>query len=57
MAGRLDQDGPLAVETRRKLLDRVIADKMAICGAHFPFPGAGAFAKDGTGYAFTPAQA
>src|SRR6266550_2138498 len=55
--GSYDQDGALAVETRRKLLDRVIADKMAICGAHFPFPGAGSFAKDGTGYAFTPVQA
>jgi len=54
--GAYDQDGPLAVETRRKLLDRVIAEKMMICGAHFPFPGAGAFAKDGNGYAFTPVQ-
>ena len=53
--GAYDQDGPLAVETRRKLIDRVIADKMMVCGAHFPFPGAGAFAKDGAGYAFTPA--
>jgi hypothetical protein len=43
--------------TRRKLLDRVIADKIAICGAHFPFPGAGSFAKDGDGYAFTPVKA
>jgi glyoxylase-like metal-dependent hydrolase (beta-lactamase superfamily II) len=55
--GAYDQDGPLAVESRRKLIDRVIADKMAICGAHFPFPGAGGFAKDGTGYAFTPVKA
>lgn len=55
--GAYDQDGPLAVETRRKVLDRVIADKIAICGAHFPFPGAGSFAKDGAGYAFTPVQA
>ena len=55
--GAYDQDGPLAVETRRKLIDRVIADKMAICGAHFPFPGAGTFARDGAGYAFTPVQA
>jgi glyoxylase-like metal-dependent hydrolase (beta-lactamase superfamily II) len=55
--GAYDQDGPLAVETRRKLLDRVIADKIAICGAHFPFPGAGTFAKDGAGYAFMPVQA
>jgi glyoxylase-like metal-dependent hydrolase (beta-lactamase superfamily II) len=55
--GAYDQDGPLAVESRRKLIDRVIADKIAICGAHFPFPGAGSFAKDGTGYAFTPVNA
>jgi glyoxylase-like metal-dependent hydrolase (beta-lactamase superfamily II) len=55
--GAYDQDGPLAVESRRKLIDRVIAEKMAICGAHFPFPGAGSFAKDGTGYAFTPVNA
>jgi glyoxylase-like metal-dependent hydrolase (beta-lactamase superfamily II) len=55
--GAYDQDGPLAVETRRKLIDRIIADKIAICGAHFPFPGAGTFAKDGTGYAFTPRKA
>jgi hypothetical protein len=34
--------------------DRVIADKMMICGAHFPFPGAGVFAKDGDAYTFTP---
>jgi glyoxylase-like metal-dependent hydrolase (beta-lactamase superfamily II) len=55
--GAYDQDGPRAVESRRKLLDRVIAEKMMICGAHFPFPGAGAFAKDGSGYAFTPVKA
>jgi glyoxylase-like metal-dependent hydrolase (beta-lactamase superfamily II) len=54
--GAYDQDGPLAVESRRKLIDRVIADKMAICGAHFPFPGSGTFTKDGTGYAFTPVK-
>jgi len=52
--GVYDQDGPMAVVTRRKLVDRVIADKMMICGAHFPFPGAGAFVKDGDAYAFTP---
>jgi len=48
--------GPLAVESRRKLIDRAIAEKMMICGAHFPFPGAGVFAKDGSGYAFTPVK-
>ena len=55
--GAYDQDGPLAVESRRKLIDRVIADKMAICGAHFPVPGAGSFARDGTGYVFAPVKA
>jgi glyoxylase-like metal-dependent hydrolase (beta-lactamase superfamily II) len=55
--GAYDQDGPLAVDTRRKLIDRVIAEKLAICGAHFPFPGAGTFVKDGNGYAFTPVNA
>ena len=52
--GAYDQDGPTAVATRRKLIDRVIANKMMICGAHFPFPGAGVFAKDGDAYTFTP---
>ena len=30
--GAYDQDGPLAVESRRKLIDRVIAEKMMVCG-------------------------
>jgi glyoxylase-like metal-dependent hydrolase (beta-lactamase superfamily II) len=55
--GAYDQDGPMAVETRRKLIDHIIADKIAICGAHFPFPGKGTFVKDGTSYAFTPEKA
>jgi glyoxylase-like metal-dependent hydrolase (beta-lactamase superfamily II) len=55
--GAYDQDGPLAVTTRKTLLDRVIAEKMLVCGAHFPFPGAGRFEKDGAGYAFTTVQA
>ena len=50
--GFFDQDGDTAEVSRRKLLDRVIAEKMQICGYHFPFPGAGTFVKDGTGYAF-----
>lgn len=52
--GAYDQDGPLAVETRRRLIDRAIADKLPVTGAHFPFPGAGKFAKDGAAYAFVP---
>ena len=51
--GQYDQDGATAEASRRKLLDRVIADKIMICGYHFPFPGGGTIAKDGTGYALT----
>ena len=53
--GSYDQDGPTAIATRRKLIDRVIADNIRICGSHFPFPGTGTFVKDGNAYAFTPA--
>ena len=52
--GTYDQDGPMAVETRRRLVDRAIADKMSIFGSHFPFPGSGSFVKDGNAYVFTP---
>jgi glyoxylase-like metal-dependent hydrolase (beta-lactamase superfamily II) len=51
--GQYDQDAALAEASRRKLLDRVIADKVMICGYHFPFPGAGTIAKDGSGYALS----
>lgn len=51
--GAYDHDAALAENTRRKLLDRVIADKMMICGTHFPWPGLGRIARDGAGYAFT----
>jgi glyoxylase-like metal-dependent hydrolase (beta-lactamase superfamily II) len=52
--GSYDQDGDMAVTARRRLIDRVIADRMMICGAHFPFPGLGTFAKDGSAYTFAP---
>jgi glyoxylase-like metal-dependent hydrolase (beta-lactamase superfamily II) len=52
--GSFDQDGPLAETTRRRLLDRVVADKLMVAGYHFPWPAAGTFSKDGGSYAFTP---
>jgi len=55
--GAYDQDAATAETSRRALLDRVIADKIQICGYHFPFPGAGTIAKDGTGYALTSMKA
>jgi glyoxylase-like metal-dependent hydrolase (beta-lactamase superfamily II) len=48
-----DQDAATAEATRRKLLDRVVADKVTITGYHFPFPAVGTIARDGSGYAFT----
>jgi len=50
--GTYDQDGPMAVASRRRLMDRAIADNMLICGCHFPWPAVGRIAKDGTGYMF-----
>jgi glyoxylase-like metal-dependent hydrolase (beta-lactamase superfamily II) len=47
-----DQDAATAEATRRKLLDRVVADKTMVTGYHFPFPAAGRIVKDGAGYAF-----
>ncbi|TGT61361.1 MBL fold metallo-hydrolase [Mesorhizobium sp. M00.F.Ca.ET.170.01.1.1] len=54
--GAYDQDGPMAISTRHKIMDQVIADKLRICGSHFPFPGTGSFVKDGNAYAFTPTR-
>jgi glyoxylase-like metal-dependent hydrolase (beta-lactamase superfamily II) len=52
-----DSDGPLAEANRRKMFDRVIADKVTITGYHYGFPGAGTIAKDGNSYVFTPVKA
>ena len=51
----IDQDGPLAVATRRRILDRAVADNMLVQGYHFPFPATGHIAKRGNGYEFVPA--
>ena len=50
-----DQDQNMAEASRRKLLDRAVADKAMVTGYHFPFPAAGTIARDGKGYAFMPA--
>jgi glyoxylase-like metal-dependent hydrolase (beta-lactamase superfamily II) len=51
--GQYDQDPVTAETSRRRILDRVIADNVMISGYHFPFPGAGTIQKDGAGYALT----
>jgi glyoxylase-like metal-dependent hydrolase (beta-lactamase superfamily II) len=44
----------MAVETRKKLFDRAIADEAMVAGYHWGLPNVGTIAKDGQGYAFTP---
>jgi glyoxylase-like metal-dependent hydrolase (beta-lactamase superfamily II) len=44
-----------AVQTRRKLFDRAIAEKAMVAGYHWGLPNVGTLAKDGDGYAFTSA--
>lgn len=50
----VDNDGALAVETRRKLLDRASADRMLVQGYHFPFPASGYITKSAQGYDLVP---
>jgi glyoxylase-like metal-dependent hydrolase (beta-lactamase superfamily II) len=44
-----------AVATRKKVFDRVIADKAMVSGYHWGLPNVGTIAKDGNGYAFVAA--
>ncbi|QHP67607.1 MBL fold metallo-hydrolase [Bradyrhizobium sp. LCT2] len=48
----IDQDPQMAVETRRKIFDRAVADKLTISGTHWLMPNVGTLAKDGNGYLF-----
>ncbi|WP_291852876.1 MBL fold metallo-hydrolase [Bradyrhizobium sp.] len=50
-----DVDKPLAVQTRRKLYDMAIAEKMPIQAFHAGFPGLVRVEKDGNGYRWIPA--
>jgi glyoxylase-like metal-dependent hydrolase (beta-lactamase superfamily II) len=51
-----DMDGPQAVNARRRMLDRVAADRMLIEAYHFPFPACGHIAKTASGYDFVPSE-
>ncbi len=50
----IDMDPQMASETRRKIFDRAVADKLMISGSHWMQPNVGTFAKDGNTYVFTP---
>ena len=52
---QFDSDKPLAVQSRRKLYDMMVADKTLVQGFHFTFPGIGYIEKAGTGYRVVPA--
>jgi glyoxylase-like metal-dependent hydrolase (beta-lactamase superfamily II) len=55
--GAFDHVPDQAVATRKRLFDRAIADKAMVAGYHWGLPNVGTIAKDGSGYAFTPAAA
>ena len=50
-----DVDGPLAEQTRRKLYDMAIAEKLLVQGYHIPFPSIVHVEKNGNGYRLIPA--
>ncbi|MFO1071817.1 MAG: MBL fold metallo-hydrolase [Geminicoccaceae bacterium] len=52
-----DVDRPLAAATRKRAFDRAAADRLAVAGAHLPFPGIGHVTRtaDGQGFGFVPA--
>ncbi len=50
----VDMDGNQAVETRRKIFDLAVADRMLTHGYHWSFPGTGHLARLGDGYDMVP---
>jgi glyoxylase-like metal-dependent hydrolase (beta-lactamase superfamily II) len=49
-----DTDPDLACETRRKVLDRIAADRLPVLAYHFPFPGLGHVGRAGQGFGWEP---
>ena len=47
-----DVDPQAACQTRRRMFDRIAADKLAVAGAHLDFPGFGTIVRRGNGFAF-----
>jgi glyoxylase-like metal-dependent hydrolase (beta-lactamase superfamily II) len=52
-----DADPNLAEANRRKIFDRIVADKIVTTGYHWGMPGAGTVQRDGSGYALVPVKA
>lgn len=49
-----DMDPEKATQNRLKVYDRLSADRTAVAGYHFPFPGAGHLEKAGEGFRLVP---
>jgi glyoxylase-like metal-dependent hydrolase (beta-lactamase superfamily II) len=49
-----DQDAAMAEETRRKVYDMLVAEKMMVQGFHYPFPALAHVEKAGNGYREIP---
>ncbi|NTH16725.1 MBL fold metallo-hydrolase [Agrobacterium rhizogenes] len=49
-----DSDPKLAVASRIRILDMLAADRVAVLGYHFPWPGLGHIARAGDAYAWVP---
>jgi glyoxylase-like metal-dependent hydrolase (beta-lactamase superfamily II) len=50
-----DQDPVMAEETRRRVYDMLVAEKMLLQGFHYPFPSLAYVEKNGSGYREIPA--
>ncbi|MCC6779566.1 MAG: MBL fold metallo-hydrolase [Hyphomicrobiales bacterium] len=49
-----DVDPAAACATRARMLDRVVAERLKVAGAHLDFPGFGTIARNGAGFSFQP---
>jgi glyoxylase-like metal-dependent hydrolase (beta-lactamase superfamily II) len=49
-----DYDSDRAIATRKRLLDQLATDRIALVGFHLPWPGIGTVERSGTAYRFAP---
>lgn len=50
-----DRDKEAALSARRRIFDQAAAERIAVLGFHFPFPGLGHVLRTDSGYAWVPA--
>lgn len=53
-AVQFDMDAEMARQTRRRVFDKLVKDKVMAGGYHFPFPAFGTIEAAGNGYQFMP---